>query len=420
MPGPEKTLAVKSKKPLIIIVVFAIFLGGGVWWAHSSPSKFASWLPGGGVSVTRDDQELSVYFERVGFVRAHSVPYKENRIEYPILGTMYLSLPALASGDEAGYALWLMILNSLSAVALMYVTYRLLALLGRPHSLLWLFFLPGVAYFTLNRFDIWPALLVQLSLLMLFTKRWNWAFVLLCASFLAKGYAILLFPIFFAYWLSQTKRPEVSLWKNKPLWLLVGPVLVVILLMVAMAGGQNGLFPYYFQSTRGFAFGSAYTIYIIGLTFLIQERWLVIMIGIATKVMLLVQFILPALMYGGYAFFRRFIRQTDDVVHWSTIVIAVYILFSPYYSPQWLLWLVPLLLLWRASTVAGLAAFAYGLMAYLEFPIAINVFGFDSIQYNMLVLARTVLLVSIVVIGAVQLRRRADTAVPPAPLPLHS
>lgn len=373
--------------------------------AWRGPAKFATSLSGGGISLLRDDQELSVYHDRAQYVYDRGWPYRDHRIEYPILGALYVSAPALFARTQAGFTLGMYILNGLAAVALLYVTYRLLVLLSRPVALLWLAFLPGVIYFVLNRFDVWPALLVQLSLLMLFSKRWNWAFILLGASFLAKGYAILLFPIYFVYWYGQSGNEKVSLWRNKPLWLVIGPIIAGVAISVVMAGWQNGLFPYYFQSTRGFAYGSAYTIYLLGLLTIWQERWVDLFIAGATKIMILLQFVIPALMYGGHAFFKKYMRRPDDVITWSSIVLAVYILFSPYYSPQWLLWLIPLLMLWRPVRIGALIVGAYGLLAYLEFPVAINVFGFDSIQYNMLVLVRTVLLVAVMIVAAVLLRR---------------
>jgi hypothetical protein len=363
----------------------------------------------------RDDQELSVYHDRVGFVYRHAAPYADSRIEYPILGSLYLAVPALFASSQAGYSLGLMILNGAAGVMLLYVTYRLLTKLGRPVSLLWLFLLPGAVFFTLNRFDILPALLVQLSLLLLFNKRWGWSFFLLGLSFLAKGYAILLFPIFFVYWLSQAEKIKISLWKNRAVWITAGTVLAGILVSIALAGFNNGIFPYFFQSTRGFAFGSIYTIFIVGIWNMGGIGGATTLMRISTKVLILIQFILPALIYGGYSVFKRLIKKPENVINWSIIVMLIYILFSPYYSPQWLLWLVPLLMVWQPSRLAAVFVVAYGLIGYLEYPVAINIFGFDSIHYNMLVLVRTVLLVGILVAVGQQVRRFVDKEGEPVP-----
>lgn len=373
--------------------------------AHHLPSKFATHLPSGGVSLLRDDQELSVYHERAEYVYHHMPPYAYARIEYPLLGALYLGMPALFADNQAGYSLGLMILNGLAGALLLYVTYRLLVWFNRPVSLLWLFLLPGVAYFTLNRFDILPALLVQVSLLLLFGKRWSWSFFFLGLSVLAKGYAVLLLPIFFIYWLNQTPETKRSLWNNRAVWLTAGTALVGIIVSIALAGFQNGIFPYFFQSTRSFGFGSIFTIFIVGIWDMEGAAVAAALMRVSTKILILLQFIVPALMYAGYSFFRRFIRKPENVINWSIIVVLVYMLFSPYYSPQWLLWVVPLLIIWSPYRLAAWFVAAFGLMAYLEYPVAINIFGFESINYNMLVLLRTVLLVGMVVVVSQQIRR---------------
>ncbi|MFH1207664.1 MAG: hypothetical protein V1668_03600 [Patescibacteria group bacterium] len=389
---------------VIVLVAYACIMTAAILVANHGPAKFATYLPGGGVNLFRDGQELSVYHERASFIYQHTAPYAQSRIEYPLLGAMYVAIPALFASGQSGFSLGLMILNSVVGAVLLYVTYRLLVWFNRPASLLWLFFLPGAVYFTLNRFDILPALLVQVSLLLLFTKRWNWSFFFLGLSVLAKGYAVLLFPIFFIYWLNQTGSTKNIIWKNKVLWLTVGTVIAGVLISIMLAGFKNGIFPYYFQSTRSFAFGSIYTIFIVGIWSMVGVGAVNAIMHISTKVMILIQFVLPALIFGGHAFFKRFIAKPENVINWSIIVILIYILFSPYYSPQWLLWLVPLLMVWQPTRLAALFVIAYGLSGYLEYPVAINIFGFDSIHYNMLVLLRTVLLVGMLVIVSQQMK----------------
>ncbi len=376
--------------------------------AFNLPPKFATGLPSGGVSLLRDDFELSVYHERVSFVYRHVAPYAESRIEYPLLGSLYLAIPALFATSQSGYSLGLMILNGVAVMLLIFITYRLLVWLGRSPSILWLFLLPGVVYFTLNRFDVLPALLVQSALLALFMKKWNWSFLLIGLSVLAKGYAILLFPIFFSYWLIQNDKQRESLWNNRALWTTVGTVAIGLIVSIAMAGLQEGLFPYYFQSTRNFAFGTMFTIFIVGIWNLAGVKFITVLMQIATKILIIIQFIVPALIYGGHTFFKRYLKAPENVINWSIVVILIYVLFSPYYSPQWLLWLVPLLVLWQPKKLAELFVVAYGLIGYLEYPAAINIFGFYSTHFNMLVLLRTVLLIGILVVVCQQIKHYID------------
>lgn len=393
MEGNEDVNASKGTL-IVVMVVFACLLGGLFIAFYYSPSKFFADSRHEGISLVKDNQEMGVYYNRTSYYSARDVPYRHNRIEYPPLGVLYLTIPAFFSRSFLGYENGLVIQNSIFALILVVVSYQLLRTFKRSGWWLCLLALPSFLFFTINRFDIFSTVLVQLSLLLLLKRKFTWSFVILSLAFLAKGYALVLFPVFFVYWLNQTGFSGVNLFKNKYALIMALPTVIVTAVICLLAGLENGLFPYIFQSTRHFNYGALPTIYLEALRTTLPA-WLwsggVTLVG---YVLLLLQYILPMLIYAGYSLFRRFIKTKEDLVRWSSFVILLYILFSPYYSPQWFVWLLPLfILVFRGDLkMVGLIVF-YDLLNYLQFPVVYNYLGFVSVPFNIVVLVRTMLLV---------------------------
>ncbi|MBU0598266.1 hypothetical protein KKF61_04735, partial [Patescibacteria group bacterium] len=364
---------------------------------YSSPSKFFSSPQKEGISLVWDEQELGAYYNRVAYYYNHQPPYSYNRIEYPALGILYLTIPAFFSDSLEGFKYGLIILNLIAGLLLIAVTYKLLKVLSKSHFWLWLFILPSFLFFLVNRFDVFPALLVQLALLFLFRKRFTLSFVILGLALLTKGYAIIFFPIFIVYWLNKTGRREMPLIKNKYLWIFVGPAIVITAIICFVAGFENGLFPYIFQSTRQFAQGAVYVIYFEALQKSLPAIAYTAIIKIVSYGLVFLQFLLPLLIYAGYSFFKKFIKTPQDVIRWMLLAAMIYILFSPYYSPQWIIWILPLMVLaLGGGKKMVLLVVIYDILNYLQFPVIYNFAGPYSLSLDILVLARTILFVIII------------------------
>jgi len=282
---------------IYILIAFVCFFSVVFLLACNSPSKFFSSDTREGISLVRDDQELGVFYDRVSYYFNKDIPYKYSRIEYPPLAVAYLTVPAIFNKTEIGYRQALMGLNIVFALVLIFLT---------------LFILPSFIYFFINRFDIFPVVLVQLALLLLFKKRFLWSFLVLSLAFLAKGYAVVLFPIFFIYYLNKRKREKISLFKNKPLIIFILPIIIITAVICFTAGFNNGLFPYIFQSARNFAYGAIYLIYLNALQPIIPGWLWSGGVAVAAKVLLLLQIILPLIVYIGYQVFRKYIKTMQD------------------------------------------------------------------------------------------------------------
>lgn len=388
-----------NRNTLLLTLLIAVCLAvtAYVLWTVAPP-KFFSDSKHEGISIVRDDHELSVFFDRIAYYYHGAIPYRYARIEYPPLAVLYLSIPAIFTSNFAMYEQLLVIQNLLMGLALVFVTYQLLTTLNHPRRFLWLFALPSMLYFTVNRFDILPALLVQTALLVLFRKKYALAFFILSLAFLSKGYALVLFPVFFLFYMIG--KPSLSLLKNTSLVWFVAPIAAVTIVVCAVAGLANGLFPYYFQSTRDFAYGAFFVTYLLALQPALPAwLWRGLTTG-AAKVLTVLQVTLPALLYTGYQVFRKLVRGRRQAISWLLVVLLLYVGFSVYYSPQWIVWLVPLFIVLAPSRREVFLIVAYDFLSYLQFPVMLNYLGYQSTAFSIIVLVRTVVLVLLVIVAA--------------------
>ena len=383
---------------IYILIAFTCFFIIVFLLASFSPSKFFSGDTREGISLVRDDQELDTYYQRISYYRNNDLPYQHERIEYPPLAVFYLTVPEIFSENFNGYKQALMVQNIILALFLILLTYLLAKNLNTNKKLLWLFVLPSFVYYILNRFDIWPAFLIQLAVFLLFKKKFIWSFFILSLAFLAKGYAIIFFPIFLIYCLNQKKQQAINLFKNRYLYIIVLPFVTITALICTWAGIENGLFPYIFQSTRNFAYGSFYLIYIKSLMTILPAGLMSAGMFVAAKVLFLLQIILPLMLYAGYQFFRKLINNNQEVIHWLILTVMLYMMFSVYYSPQWLVWLLPLLVLARIGWREILLIIGYDIFNYFTYPVVWNYASPDSSLFGITVLVRTILFVLIILL----------------------
>jgi len=393
----------KSYKHTIIIISVLVLL---IVLFVSQPFSFFGDQPiTGEVSLIRDDFELDVYYQRIGYFDDKEIPFKSDRVEYPVLGLFYLTIPALFSETQADYDIALIIQNIIFLIILIIITSRLIKILGRDKRQIWLLILPSILFFTFNRFDIFPAVLIQLALLLMLKKKFSWSFLVLSLSFLAKGYAMVLFPVFFVYYLVQKNSKVKSLVTNKPLLLFIIPSIIAMIALMFWAGFENALFPYIFQSTRNFAYGSIYAIFIsANWEFFTEVFWKWYMY-IGSKILGLLQLALPFIIYVGYKKFRHYIKTPTNLITWSLLVLSFYIFLSPYYSPQWFLWLLPLLVLLPLNKKEVWLIIVYDLLNFIFFPVVYRYIGYESYIIDIVVFVRSAVFIGLILMLVKKINR---------------
>jgi hypothetical protein len=204
--------------------------------------------------------------------------------------------------------------------------------------------LPGALFFTLSRFDIIPSTLVLVSFVCLNRKK-----VLLSALFLGLASLTKVYPLLFAPLIVRHLWPG---WRLACLWCVTyGATLLLGLFPLAFGEDVRGLTaPYLFQATRPV---EAFSFY--GYVF---PSWLA---QGTTGTFFRLTCLLGALAWLTYSR----IPDLETLLQRAALFVLVFISVSAFYSPQWFLWLTPLLIpLTNRRPFLGILLVALDLFTY--------------------------------------------------------
>jgi hypothetical protein len=338
---------------------------------------------GSGVRIFNDDYDRAVYSIRGEWLLNGQVPYLDVPSEYPQVATVLFAVPYLFTSHPSveAYGYWLhSSIFSLIMLGFLGGTIILLYRMLPTHkSRAYLMLLPASLYFAYNRFDILPSFLVLLSLYFL-QRKWDvFTGIVLAIAALTKWYPVLLFPIFYLYIYNTRRRLD---WK---MTLAFGLTCIGIILPTFLTSGLQGVLqPYAFHASRAIEFAA--------LPAFIQS----ILVGwfgsgISLTLFPTIFLALSVLPVPLSVFVR--IDSFDKVMYWSILVLTSFILFSRIWSPQWMLWLLPLLILTARTPRHIFCIIVYGIVNYLAFPLVYDLSGQESWLLRVVVFASYLLLI---------------------------
>ena len=293
-----------------------------------------------------------------GFARSvfdGAVPYRDFFMEYPP-GALAVFLPPEVFGS-AHYNAAFKALMTLCGAATLVVVALLLAHLGATRARLWaalaLLALSPIALgpISLNTYDAWPALLTVVALALLAAAAPVAAFAVLGLAFAAKLYPIVLvLPASVFVW--RTLGRSAAL-RSLAAFVTVAAVLVVPFLALAPHGllesfrAQAGR-SLQVESLGGSLLGvadrlgwySATVLHRTGHTISYDlVGWLPRAIGVVSSVLQVLAVVGVTLLY---------LRRRDDLMRLAAAfaaVVAGFLAFTRFFSPQYLVWLIPLVVL---------------------------------------------------------------------------
>jgi hypothetical protein len=214
-----------------------------------------------------------------------------------------------------------------------------------------LLILPAALYFSLNRFDLVPALLTAVGLACLGRRRCLASGLLFGAAAAMKVYPALLAPLVFHY-LWPGRRDA---WG----WLLgfAAALAACYLPPLALSGGQAVWQPFALQLTRPPLGPTAYG-YLLPLALAANDLGgRLFRLGTVVLVVLLLAWRRPPDLAG---LLRR-----------GAIALVVFLALPVFYSPQWVIWLLPLLVpLARGHRLLAWLIAALDLVTFATFPYA--------------------------------------------------
>ncbi len=334
-------------------------------------------LPGSAVAGARllfDYWDLTVYFEESRWAYSGQAPYLDIPSEYPLLANLafgvvhalsrpalYAVLPRLPEAllPQAPYLafVWLWLAAALTLLLLAAGhAWRL-----RPANLL-LWLGPASLYFALYRFDVYPAVATLLFLRALHRRRATAAVLWLGLAIALKGYAVVLLPVLFC-----TLRAEAGPRRAAALCgLALAPFALQNLALWAALGRQAMLLPYRIQSQRGLTGESSWD----ALLTLCGLGWA----GGAAGLRRVLLGARPDLARGALAAMAPCLarpRTAERATAAMLVALLGWLCCASFYSPQFLLWLLPLVSYLRSGPLLWGTAL-YGLLSYLYFPVVFD------------------------------------------------
>jgi uncharacterized membrane protein len=242
--------------------------------------------------------------------------------------------------------------------ALISLVYRLLPEAKHRSFLL---LLPAPLYFTLNRFDVLPGFLCILSLVMISAKKWSFAGIILAVAAMTKWYPVLFLPAYAIY--SYQVQGKIS-WRMVVLFFVT---CLLIVLPTLLYGGIDALLvPYRFQGVRGLE--------TLSLPAMIRNIEMAISQNPIDRRYYLFGFLFLQVAASMAAFFSR-IDEFGKLVLWCLLITSTFVLFARIYSPQWCLWILPLLILVSKDKFDLAVILLYGVVLYIGFPVFFDSFG---------------------------------------------
>ncbi len=344
---------------------------------------------GSSARLFNDYADRADFFLRGSWLPTHTVPYRDVMSEYPQIPTFLfgiLYLPFLNQPDLNAEFFYYSILFSFLMI-LLYIGLAVVLdsmLPGDRKGPVLALLLPAPLYFSYNRFDVLPALIVLLALLLVKEAKWEAAGILLGIGALTKWYPALLVMPVIMYMLAK----KVSVIRIGVFLALFVVTCVAILAPTYFTGGLKAvLIPYTFHSARGVDLAA-----LPSLLDVLTGRILSLPGDKAGEVLfLLLQ--LSALPVAAFANVDSFER----LLGWCLLTVAVFMLFSRIYSPQWLLWIWPFMILLARDAMDTALIIAYGTVTYFEYPVLHVGFGLDPAVMVLLGWMNVVLLTWIIV-----------------------
>ena len=279
-----------------------------------------------GVRLASDDFDIRVYFASARWVIEGGRLYREVGSEYPLLANViFATLRFLAYLLHPGFYAFKGLWVASAWLVYLWCVYRIVKDIGIFVALAWL--APGPIYFALFRFDLYPAAATLMFLFAIRRTAYMEAAIWLGVAIAFKGYALFMLPtycVFMVYQRGFTAAAKMGV-------VAVAPIILSLLVTLSFAGWEGVVAPFKLHAVRTLNDASTYD----GINYLFGSP--VISNGSA------VRWIAQSLQVGcALAAAAMRPRSFEDLVNASLFAVLGFMSFSVFYSPQFVLWILPL------------------------------------------------------------------------------
>lgn len=343
--GQEKILSKHSVTPFLAVSLVCIFL---VLIGVSTGERVF------GIRLIFDPHDIGVYFRSSRWIIDGGRLYREVSSEYPIMANMIFAachyLSDLVSPGRKGFQyIWVIS----AGLIFLWAVYRVGTGTTRLAVLAWV--APAPIYFALLRYDIYPAAATLLALFAIRQGSYNAGAIWLGVAAALKGYALFMLPAFCVFMIYQrgfVAAVHVAM-------LAIAPMLLGLLATLMFAGWEGMLAPFKFQVERSFNLESSYH----AINYVLGTRLR------AENMPLIPQSLQLASALGGAAMRPK---TFEELVNAFLFAVLGFTIFSGFYSPQFVLWILPIVC-FSASRVMLVTTIVFAWLTFLYFPILYDV-----------------------------------------------
>jgi hypothetical protein len=295
-----------------------------------------------------DSYDLNLYFAFSRWVIEGGRLYRDVPSQYPPLANIIFATVRyfgnlVLPGEEGFYSLWI-----LSAWCVyVYAACRIAIGTTILAALAWL--APGPIYFALLRYDIYPAVATLISLFAIRRADYIRGAAWLGVAAALKGYALFLLPAYCVFMVYQRGWAAAI----KVAALVAAPIFFSFLATILLAGWEGAASPYKHYAALANGESLYDTInYVFGTPLISKAPWVAHSLQIACAL--------------AAAAMRP--RSFEDLVNAFLFAILGFISFSIVYSPQYVLWILPLTCFSDSRTIL-ISAILLSWLTHLYFPI---------------------------------------------------
>jgi uncharacterized membrane protein len=391
--GPERQLALFV---LFIVLIYCVFF---TTFYHTPYSA------------------RGVFLNYAAQVLQGQVPYRDFNMEYPPLALFFFVIPGLASTSLTTFSLFYKAEVLLAILIGLFLIYLLARRMGKaPWKMMLVYTLSilAVGPITAEQFDIFPAVLTLGSLYAFITGKNKTAWALLALGALTKIYPLFLAPVYLA--ISLRNRWYRTAGEGILTGLVIGAVIAVPFIIIG-SDSIKSLAEYHLQ--RGIQLESTYSSFL-----LICDKLGLVPVnlvfnfgswnltgGLADTVTRLSGYLQIVLILIAYWFIYQRTKpgksQSTRIGTYALLVLTIVMIISKVLSPQYLIWLIPLvpLVFQRGRYYILIAFILTGTVTFYLFPHAyLELIDLGTIPVIVL-FARNLLLIVLAVLSAHSLRR---------------
>ncbi len=349
--------------------------------------------------------DMQYYFRLGNYMATGQLPYRSFGIEYPPLALPLLLIPRLFTGLITVYRG----IFAFEMLAFDLVTLGFIAALSRKLRFsVWgslgtaTIALLAIGPIAVERFDLAPAAMTVAALYFFTGRRYGWAWFFVAIGGMMKFYPAALAPVFL---LAPVRARQ---WR--PMWAGIGIAAAVVAVIAAPCfwlGTGSFISTFTFHVDRGLQVESLYSsvlllarnLHITSLQLISASGSINISSPLADRVASLSWVFIALAVLGVYALFWRKLAkrpESTSVLNFSLAAIMAFTVTSKILSPQYVIWIYPLVPLlagrWRGA-LWGLFLLICTL-TYFIFPVRYNEFVSGRTPEVIVLLGRNLLLVT--------------------------